>query len=193
MIKKILKYPNKILEQVSKDVEVFNEELNIMLDDMKDTLDDSEGVGLAAIQIGVPLNVLLVKYNDTLIEAINPDIVHTIGERTELEGCLSIPNVNEYVTRANEITIEYYDRNNNLCVRTCNGMEATIWQHELEHLNGGLYIDNLSSGKRKKLEDNQKDKIRSIINSQISFNGTKDLKHIVANAIIDYKTELIIK
>lgn len=152
MVKKILTYPNKKLNEVSKDVAEFNEELHNHLRDMKDTLDSTQGVGLASIQIGVPLNVLIIKHEGVFIEAINPVIMACSGKQTSFEGCLSIPNVNSGVERALKIHVEYYDRNGKVKYCNCDDRLSVIWQHETEHLKGGLYIDNLSKTKRKKLE-----------------------------------------
>lgn len=152
MIRKILTYPNPKLNRVSKDIECFDIPLCILLDDMKETLDATDGVGLAAVQVGIPMNVLIIKYEDQYIEAINPVMTKSTGEKTSLEGCLSLPNVGGYVTRSESILVKYFDRNGIEQECFTNNKLATIWQHEMEHLKGGLYIDNLSKSKRKVLE-----------------------------------------
>lgn len=156
MVKKILTYPNPTLGVVSEDVKVFDEELHTLLDDMKDTLDANLGLGLASIQIGVPLNVLIIKHEGELIEAINPRKITCRGgyggTQHEIEGCLSIPNVSERVERASTIEVKYMDRNGVEYTMVADHLLARVWQHEIEHLNGGLFIDNLSNGKLKKLK-----------------------------------------
>ncbi len=156
MKRKVLKYPNKILNQKSEDVTEFNEELYELLDDMRDIMKTSNGVGLAGIQIGVALNVLVIEYQDEYIEVINPEITSTYGERTTIEGCLSVPGVGAQVTRYEKIEVTYQDRFGDLKFLTPINQLATIFQHEIEHLQGGLYIDNLSKTQRKKLEGQYK-------------------------------------
>lgn len=151
MKRKILLYPNPILNTISKPVVEFNEEIHSLLADMKDTLDSTSGVGLASIQIGVPLRVLIIKYEDIFMEVINPKITRYEGSRTSLEGCLSLNGVSELVERASYVEVKYQDRNGKVKYMSDNGMLATIIQHEMEHLNGGLYIDSLSSTKKKVL------------------------------------------
>ncbi|NLO16637.1 MAG: peptide deformylase, partial [Arcobacter butzleri] len=117
MIREIITYPNKLLRAVSTDVELFDGELHTLLDDMWDTMIASNGVGLAAIQIAVPKNILLISLPDEndeqkqedLIEAINPIITHKDGEVVFTEGCLSVPGFYEDVKRANHIVVEYKD------------------------------------------------------------------------------------
>jgi len=148
MKRKILKYPNLILNQVSTDVEIVDTRL---LDDMYEVMAENKAVGIAAIQIGVALNVLVIEYEGELIEAINPKIIQSIGIQYKTEGCLSLPNVEAVVERAASIEVEYLNRDGDECSMTSDGKLATIWQHEIEHLRGGLYFDNLSKGKLKRL------------------------------------------
>jgi len=153
MIRKIFKYPSDILKTVSEDVKVFDEELHSLLDDMKETMTANNGVGIASIQIGVPLNVLVIEYENELIEAINPMIIYRSEDvQYKVEGCLSIPKVTSVVERAFTIEVEYTDRNGNTSKASFYGLFAAIWQHEIEHLRGGLYIDNLSKSKLKRLK-----------------------------------------
>lgn len=149
MEKKIIVYPNDILKHVSKDVEKFDINLHNLLDDIKDTLLGSDSVGLAAIQIGVPLNIVLIKDGDKIIEGINPVITDRRGEKTAPEGCQSVPNVIEMVRRSFQITVSYQDRGGNKIVDIVDDFMAKVWQHETDHLKGVLYIDKLSNSKRK--------------------------------------------
>jgi len=169
MIREVLTYPNKLLRTKSSDVERFDDELHTLLDDMYDTMIDQNGVGLAAIQIGIPLNVLIINLpneddfqdKEDLIEAINPVITHKDGEQVFVEGCLSVPGFNEEVKRAEHIIVEYYNRNGEKQTMECEGFLAVAWQHEMEHLAGHLFIENLSITKRKKFEKEWKKKLKA--------------------------------
>jgi len=131
MIREILVYPNKRLKLISKEVTVFDTELHKLLDDMYDTMCASNGVGLAAIQIGIDSRVLIINIpiedpegenyaeerskseqpKENTLEMINPVIIQKEGSETFQEGCLSIPGIYEDVERAKHIIVEYYDRN----------------------------------------------------------------------------------
>lgn len=164
MIREVLSYPDKILKQRSREVEVFDEQLHFLLDDMNETMMSRGGVGLAAIQIGVPLRVLVINIpNETdeqkpenLIEAINPVITETEDEIIYREGCLSVPEFFEEIRRFKRIKVEYADRLGNQRELFCEDFLAVAWQHEIDHLNGKLFIEKLSILKRKKFEKEYK-------------------------------------
>ena len=166
MIREVITYPNKLLRLKSKDVEQFDTELHSLLDDMYDTMMAQGGVGLAAIQITVPLNVLIINLpneediqdKNDLIEAVNPVITHKDGTQIFTEGCLSVPGFSEDVTRAKHIVVEYFDRFGKKQIMKCEDFLAVAWQHEMEHLSGHLFIENLSIIKRKKFEKEWKKK-----------------------------------
>lgn len=172
MVREIITYPNPILRKRSRDVEVFDEELHVLLDDMNETMHIENGVGLAAIQVGVDLNVLIInlpvedefdpnrgeQLPQNLIEAINPVITHKDGVQVFNEGCLSIPGYHAEVKRAEHIVVEYFDRNGEKHVEEAEGFKAVAWQHEMEHLTGHVFIENLSIVKRKKFEKEWKKK-----------------------------------
>ena len=176
MIKEILVYPNPILRQKSKDVESFDSELHALLDDMNDTMLSRGGVGLAAVQIGVLVNVLIinipvddesnsenrdgVQLPENLIEAINPVITHKDGTQVFNEGCLSIPGIYEEITRAKHIVVEYFDRDGTKKILEAEDFMAVAWQHEMEHLSGHVFIENLSFMKRKKFEKEWKKELK---------------------------------
>lgn len=168
MIREVITYPNKLLRLKSEDVKQFDSELHTLLDDMYDTMMYQGGVGLAAIQIAIPLNVLIINLpneedvqdKNDLIEAINPVITHKDGTQVYTEGCLSVPGFSEDVTRAQHIVIEYFDRDGNKRIMEAEGFLAVAWQHEMEHLAGHLFIENLSIIKRKKFEKEWKKKIK---------------------------------
>ncbi len=168
MIKDIITYPNKILRTKSKDVEKFDTELHTLLDDMYETMIAFEGVGLAAIQIAVPLNVLIIcppdengiQSSENALEAINPKITAKDGTIVYTEGCLSVPEVHEEIKRFQKITVEYFDRNGNLQTMEAEDFLAVVWQHEMDHLEGHLFIEKLSVLKRKKFEKEWKKKLK---------------------------------
>lgn len=168
MIREVITYPNKLLRKKSEDVVEFNEELHTLLDDMYETMIAEHGVGLAAIQVAIPLNVLIINLpneediqdKEDLIEAINPVITHKDGTQVFVEGCLSVPGFNEEVKRAQHIIVEYYNRFGEKQIMECEDFLAVAWQHEMEHLSGHLFIENLSIIKRKKFEKEWKRKIK---------------------------------
>ena len=163
MVQDIVIYPDKRLKQISKEVTEFNEELHRLLDDMYDTMLSKKGVGLAAIQIGVAKRALIInlpeddsddiviKKEDTL-EIINPIFVKKEGSCKHQEGCLSIPGVYEDIERAEHIILEYYDRFGIKKTIENNDFLAIAIQHEMDHLEGKVFIEKLSILKRKKFE-----------------------------------------
>ena len=159
MTREILKYPDKRLKQHSKAVDAFDETLHTLLDDMYETMQDSGGIGLAAIQVGVPICALIIELYDEdgnkiseLIEAINPKITARDGETKYKEGCLSVPEYYDEVTRSERVTVEYKDRHGNDACLNAEGLLAIAFQHEIDHLNGKLFFERLSILKRKKFE-----------------------------------------
>ena len=168
MIREVITYPNKLLRLKSKDVEQFDNKLHTLLDDMYETMMAQSGVGLAAIQVAIPLNVLIINLpneddiqdKNDLIEAINPVITHKDGTQIFTEGCLSVPGFSEDVTRAQHIIVEYFDRNGEKQTMECEDFLAVAWQHEMEHLAGHLFIENLSIIKRKRFEKEWKKKLK---------------------------------
>lgn len=168
MIREVLTYPNPVLKKVSKEVTVFDEELHTLLDDMCDTMLAENGVGLAAIQVGVDLNVLViiipreddVQYREDVHEIINPKIVSKNGSEVYREGCLSIPEYYDEVERAAEVEVEYQDRNGESRRLQGDGLLAIAIQHEMDHLKGQLFVERLPMLKRKKFEKEWKKRLR---------------------------------
>lgn len=164
----VVNYPNPLLKQKSQRVETFNKELHCLLDDMFDTMRSRNGVGLAGVQVGVLKRVLLVnipredgeQYQEDLLEIINPVVLNKEGEILWNEGCLSVPDFYEEVKRYNKITLGYQDRFGNEKVLQAEDFLAVALQHEMDHLDGILFVDRLSILKRKKfqkeLKKNQK-------------------------------------
>ena len=168
MIREVITYPNKLLRLKSKDVEQFDSKLHTLLDDMYETMMAETGVGLAAIQVAIPLNVLIINLpneediqdKNDLIEAINPVVTHKDGTQVFTEGCLSVPGFSEDVTRAQHIIVEYFNRFGEKLTMECEDFLAVAWQHEMEHLSGHLFIEHLSIIKRKKFEKEWKKKLK---------------------------------
>ena len=130
-----------ILKKISRPVEAFDDRLHILLDDMRDTLKDANGVGLAAPQVGVLKRIVLVDDGSEILELINPVIVDTKGEQEEIEACLSCPGQWGIVKRPAEVTVRALDRHGAEKTYTGAGLTARCFCHELDHLDGVLYID----------------------------------------------------
>jgi peptide deformylase len=153
-IREILKLPHPLLKKVSKPVEKITPEILSLLDEMLETMYAAPGIGLAAVQIGVPKRLVVV---DTARDEapknplyfINPEIVWSSEELNEHEeGCLSIPEVFDKVKRPAQVKLRYLDREGIAREMDCDGLLATCIQHEIDHLNGVLFIDRLSRLKR---------------------------------------------
>ena len=160
----ILTYPDKRLKQVSKNVTEFNDNLHQLLDAMNQVMLASNGIGLAAIQVNHPINVLILNIPDSegeqppenLLEIINPVITKTIGVTTYQEGCLSVPGFYEDIERFDQISINYQDRYGNTKSLDADNLLAIAIQHEMDHLAGKLFIEKLSYARRKKFEKEYK-------------------------------------
>ncbi len=161
---KIVEYPDKRLREKSKPIEKFDEELHRLLDAMYGVMMELNGIGLAAIQVAHPKQVLILNIPDeedeqsidNLIEMINPVITQTSGETTYQEGCLSVPTFYEDINRHESITVNYQDRDGNTKTVEAEGLLSIAIQHEMDHLNGILFIDKLSYARRKKFEKEYK-------------------------------------
>jgi peptide deformylase len=140
-IRKIVTYPAEILEQTCKEVTNFDQKLGKLLDDMYDTMVHYDGVGLAAPQIGVGLQIAVVDIEDEhgTIEMINPRILETSGEQTGPEGCLSFPGLYGEVARPYYVMIEAFDRKGKKYQLTAEDFLARAIQHEIDHLYGILF------------------------------------------------------
>jgi peptide deformylase len=167
MIHPIVKYGNPVLEKPAEKVTVFDEELQKLVDDMFESMYAAKGVGLAAPQIGISRRIAVIdvtfKEDPTAkLVLINPEIIHTEGKHTQSEGCLSIPDFRENVTRPNKVTVRAQDVHGKVFEKTGDDLLARALLHETDHLNGKLYISHLSSLKR----DLIKRKIRKMIKAK---------------------------
>ena len=172
MVRDIVVYPDKRLKLISKEVTSFDEELHRLLDDMYDTMRAKNGVGLAAIQVGVDVRALIINIplevsegehdqpKENTLEMINPIIIEADGSEVFQEGCLSIPGVYEDIERAKHVKVEYFDREGNIHTIEDDNFLAIAMQHEMDHLEGKVFIEKLSYIKRKKFEKEWKRKLK---------------------------------
>ena len=139
----ILKNGDPQLRKHCHEVKDFNPRLHMLLDDMRQTLAESNGVGLAAPQVGVLRRVCVVlDEEEQLIELVNPEIIRTEGEQTGLEGCLSVPGKYGEVTRPEIVRVRAQDRNGDWFEVEDEGLTARCFCHEIEHLDGHLFVEH---------------------------------------------------
>jgi peptide deformylase len=164
MIYPIVKFGNPVLETAAKPVTEFGDDLKKLVEDMFESMYAAKGVGLAAPQIGISKRLAVIDVtfkedpNATLVLA-NPEIVHTEGKQRQSEGCLSIPDFREDVTRPKIVTVRAQDINGEWYEKTGEDLLARAFLHETDHLNGKLYISHVSALKR----DLIKRKIRKLV------------------------------
>jgi len=140
----IIVYPNKRLKMLSEPVTLFDAKLHKFLDDIYDTMMQSNGIGIAAIQVDVPLRILLLcipdeegeQHNEDLIEVINPVLSNEQGTTVYQEGCLSVPNFYEDIERHEKITLSYQDRHGESHTLEAEGLLSVARQHERDHIEG---------------------------------------------------------
>ena len=166
MVREIVIYPDKRLKQKSRPVERFDETLHVLLDDMYETMINRNGIGLAAIQIAEPLRVLIINVpvetdsedpkqqqpKENTLEVINPVILEAEGKTRYQEGCLSVPGYFEEVERFKRIKVEYQNRYGEKKILEDDDFLAIALQHEIDHLDGKVFVEKLSILKRKKFE-----------------------------------------
>lgn len=146
--------PDPILREVSKPIEHIDEALQKLIDDMLETMYDAKGIGLAAIQIGIPVRMLVIDVSQNDAEKkplviINPEILWLSDERNIYkEGCLSIPEYYAEVERPKRLCVRYQNRQGKQIEIEADDLLATCLQHEIDHLNGCLFIDHISKIKR---------------------------------------------
>ena len=159
MVRKILRSGNPLLRKASKPVKKIDKKVLSLIADLKDTLaiqKDPEGVGLAACQIGINLRIFVMVKDKKIVPVVNPEIVNlskkTVKVKTKrgdiLEGCLSLPNYYAPLTRSGSIKVKYLSPEGKQVVEVFDGFQAQIVQHEIDHLNGKMFLDRLLEQKK---------------------------------------------
>ena len=153
-ILKILEFPDPRLRKKARPVTSVDETVRQLVDDMLETMYDAPGVGLAAVQVNVRECIVVIDVSeekDSPLCLINPEIIKLEGEEESEEGCLSVPGYFETVKRAEKVTVRALDRNGQPLEMTVDGLLAVCIQHELDHLNGKLFVDYISPLKRQRI------------------------------------------
>jgi peptide deformylase len=153
MIRPIVKYPDPVLQQPAEPVTEFNEELRALADDMFESMYAAKGIGLAAPQIGISKRLTVIDLSfqenpDEKIVLINPEIIHREGRQYEEEGCLSLPEIREKVVRAEKVTVRAQNLDGEWFEMDGEELLARAFQHEIDHLDGVLFIFRISALKR---------------------------------------------
>jgi peptide deformylase len=153
MIREIVKYPDPILQQPTQPVTEFNEELRTLVDDMFESMYAAHGIGLAAPQVGISKRITVIdlsfqKNPEEKIVLINPEIISKQGKQNEEEGCLSLPEIREKVSRAEKVRVRAQDVHGEWFEIDGEELLARAFQHEIDHLDGILFIFRVSALKR---------------------------------------------
>ena len=150
----ILRYPDKRLRQIAKPVTEFDDDLRTLTKNMAETMYDAPGIGLAAVQVNVPLRVVVIDISEeknNLMVLINPQIVQQQGCAIHQEGCLSVPEIYADVERAEQVTISTQDLDGNSHTIEADEILAVCIQHEIDHLDGKIFVDYLSRMKQERI------------------------------------------
>lgn len=153
MLRDIKTFPDKVLRVKAESVEQIDDELKTLLSDMVETMHANRGVGLAAPQVGISKRVIVIDTSagenpEMVLKVVNPEILSEEGEQLGEEGCLSVPGEYESVRRAEKITVRAMDENGEMYTMDAEGYLARVFQHEIDHLNGVLFLDRLPSYKK---------------------------------------------
>jgi peptide deformylase len=153
MVYPIVKFPDPILQRPAEPVTAFDEALEVLVDDMFESMYVAHGIGLAAPQIGIPKRITVIdlsfqKNPQEKIALINPEVVTREGKVFEEEGCLSLPDIREKVSRASRVKIRAQDLKGNWFEKEADELLARAFQHEIDHLDGVLFIFRISALKR---------------------------------------------
>jgi len=144
----IKKAGDTVLKEICQPVAKIDNKIRRLLDDMAETMYEANGVGLAAPQVGLAIRVVVIDVGNGLLELINPAIIEREGTEIDTEGCLSIPDIFGEVERSSKVTVEFTNRRNKKQQITGEGLLARCFQHELDHLDGVLFIDRALSIQR---------------------------------------------
>lgn len=145
-LRNIIKLGDPVLNKKSRTVEKFDDKLAQLIDDMKDTMYHGNGVGLAAVQVGILKRVVVIDIGEGLIELVNPEIVFEEGEQISQEGCLSLPGKWGVTKRPEKVQVKAQDRNGKWQVFTGEGLKAKAFCHEIDHLEGILFTSHIIEG-----------------------------------------------
>ncbi len=143
-IRNIRTEEDAILRKKSREVEKFDDRLFELLDDMAETMYAADGVGLAAVQVGVLRRVVVIDIGEGLMELINPEIIEVDGIQCDVEGCLSLPGKQAYTMRPMTVKVKAQNRDGNWCMYKGSGLKAKAFCHEIDHLDGILYVDKIA-------------------------------------------------
>lgn len=143
-IRNIRTEEDAILRKKSRVVENFDDRLFELLNDMAETMYAADGVGLAAVQVGVLRRVVVIDIGEGLMELINPEILEVEGIQCDVEGCLSLPGKQAYTMRPMTVKVKAQNRDGNWCVYKGSGLKAKAFCHEIDHLDGVLYVDKIA-------------------------------------------------
>lgn len=143
-LRKIVVEGDPVLKKKSRPVEKFDARLAELLDDMRQTLYSAEGVGLAAVQVGVLRRVVVVDVGDGLLELVNPEIIEAEGEQRESEGCLSLPGEYGETIRPAVVKVKAQNQEGKWCIYKGDGLKARCFCHEIDHLDGILFTERLA-------------------------------------------------
>ena len=153
-LRKIIEYPEPLLRLKAKEVDVFDDELKVLVEDMAETMWDAPGIGLAAPQVAQSMRVIVVDVTEDpeeekkFMALVNPEIIEYQGTQVDEEGCLSVPELTAQVQRYKKITVNYRTEDGESKQLIAEDRFAVVLQHEIDHLNGVLFIDHLSPLKR---------------------------------------------
>ncbi|AZV56251.1 peptide deformylase [Clostridium sp. AWRP] len=142
-LRNVRKYGDSILRKKSRKVEEINERIHVLLDDMEETLYEEDGVGLAAPQVGVLKRVIVIDVGEGILKLVNPEIIYSEGKAVDIEGCLSIPGSEGEVERPEKVKVKALNEKGEEIVIEGEDLLARALCHEIDHLNGILFIDKI--------------------------------------------------
>lgn len=162
----ILKYPDERLHTIAKPVNEIDERIQTLVKDMAQTMYEAPGIGLAATQVDVHERVVVIDVSekqDDLLVLINPEIVSKVGETTYEEGCLSVPGIYDTVTRSEAVTVKAFDENGQEFSLDADGLLAICIQHEIDHLDGKVFVEYLSQLKLNRIKTKLKKQFKNTL------------------------------
>ncbi|MDP3387639.1 MAG: peptide deformylase [Eubacteriales bacterium] len=156
-IRKLRIEGDEILRKKSRKIEKIDDRLITLLDDMVETMYENDGIGLAAVQVGVLKRAIVMDIGEGPVKILNPKIIENSGEQVFTEGCLSVPEVNGDVLRPEKVTLEYMTVDGKTETMEAEGLKAVCLCHEIDHLNGVLFIDKIIKGTKTDSKETETD------------------------------------